>query len=222
MQLRRFDRTSDISNLFSCLQDCPDLNRLLIEAILIVRDSRFNTLTMKSLTLTHFAIFGTLFTSLAAQSSESDVSQAGVRFGIDAESEVELASYELFVQFNTEWSWDLNDRLRLDVDIETAIGNLFGEGENALYGRVAPVAEIYYGESPFTITLSSGPTLYSQNVFNTYDLGGKFHFTSSVGLNWNINKAWCIGYRFQHTSNAHIKEKNPGLEMHTVSIAYPF
>lgn len=177
---------------------------------------------MKTIALSILAIAGGLSSSLATQSENSFFSDAGIRIGIDAENKVDLVSYELFGTIDTGWTWNLSDSIQLDLDIETAIGGLSGEGETAVYGRIAPVAEIHFGDFPVSIVLSSGPSLYSEDTFDNYDIGGNFQFTSSLGLNWEFDDAWTIGYRFQHTSNADIDSPNPGLDMHTVSIAYTF
>lgn len=178
---------------------------------------------MKVFTLTLFAIFGLLSArGLAAQGTESFFAEAGLRAGVDAEKRINLVSYELFGEIDMDWSWNLSDSLRLNLDIETAIGGLYGESEHAVYGRMAPIAKLHLGDSPVTIVLSSGPSFYSKDTFDDYDIGGHFQFTTSVGLNWSFDDAWAASYRFQHTSNANLTEPNPGLDMHTVSIAYTF
>ncbi|WPJ95222.1 acyloxyacyl hydrolase [Coraliomargarita algicola] len=159
---------------------------------------------------------------LAANETNCFFSNAGLRIGVDTESQIDLVSYEAFATINTGWSWDLSDRIRLDLDIESAIGGLSGEDKNAVYFRIAPVAEIHYGDSPISVVLSSGPSLYSEDRYDLHDIGGHFQFTSSIGLNWQFDETWTVGYRFQHTSNADTDSPNPGLDMHTVSIAYKF
>jgi len=177
---------------------------------------------MKALTISLILFFGSHYTHLAAQNADSIFSAAGVRVGVDAENRIDLVSYEIFGITNMGWSWDLSEGIRLDLDIETAVGGLSGEGETAIYARMAPVAEIFFGDCPLSLTLSSGPALYSEDTFDTFDIGGNFQFTSSVGLNWDLNDTYALSYRFQHTSNAHISSPNPGLDMHTISIAYKF
>lgn len=177
---------------------------------------------MKTTSLIVFATLGGLFHLSAADSGDPLFDDAGIRIGVDAENRVDLISYELFGTVDLDWSWNLSDRLTLDLDIETALGGLSGEGETAVYGRIAPVAELRMGDFPVTVVLSSGPSLYSEDTFDDYDIGGNFQFTSSIGLNWEFDDAWAVGYRFQHTSNADIDDPNPGLDMHTVSIAYTF
>ncbi|MBC8189973.1 MAG: hypothetical protein H8E75_06015 [Puniceicoccaceae bacterium] len=135
---------------------------------------------MKVFTLTLFAIFGLLSArGLAAQGTESFFAEAGLRAGVDAERGINLVSYELFGEIDMDWSWNLSDSLRLNLNIETAIGGLYGESEHAVYGRMAPIAKLHLGDSPVTIVLSSGPSFYSKDTYDDYDIGGHFEFTTS-------------------------------------------
>jgi hypothetical protein len=177
---------------------------------------------MKIITVPFLAACGGLLVPLTAQCEDAFFSDAGIRIGMDAESHIDLVSYEAFGSIDMDWFWDLSENLRLDLYFETAVGILDGEGETAIYARVAPVAELHFGDFPVSVVLSSGPALYSEHVFDDYDIGGSLQFTTGVGVNWDFNDAWAFGYRFQHTSNAHIDSPNPGLDMHTASLSYTF
>jgi hypothetical protein len=167
-------------------------------------------------------ILALISTPLLAESGDGFFSNAGLRIGVDTESSVNLSSYELYGTSESLWSWELTENLNADLQLETAIGVLTGEGETAAYVRFAPVLEVSADDFPVSFILSSGPTLYSQATFDQYDLGGNIHFTSSIGLNWNTYENWTLGYRFQHTSNANLRDPNPGLEMHTLSLERSF
>jgi hypothetical protein len=148
--------------------------------------------------------------------------ELGARLGTDAESRVDLLSYEVFGTVALEWSWALSDNLQFNIDFETALGGLSGEGETAVYARIAPIASLHLTDFPVSLVISSGPSLYSDSTFGDYDMGGNFHFTSSVGLNCALTETWAVAYRFQHSSNAHLNKTNPGLDMHTLSVGYKF
>ncbi len=176
---------------------------------------------MKTLHLVIVSTLCGLATLLNAHDGDSLFSEAGLRVGIDSESKVSLSSYEIFGTIETDWSWELSENTRLDLDIETAVGFLTGDGE-AVYGKIAPVAELHFADFPLSLVVSSGPSLYSDDKFDGYDIGGSFQFTSSVGVNWDVCENWTVSYRFQHTSNANLGDPNPGLEMHTLSAGYAF
>jgi hypothetical protein len=165
------------------------------------------------------------FSSLCADSPQRDASfftNTGLRVGVDAENRVNLVSYEVFGTVDMDWSWNVSENVQLHVDVETALGGLSGEGKTGVYARIGPVAEFIFGDFPLTLVVSSGPSLYSEDVYDNLDMGGHFQFTSSIGFNWDFDEAWAIGYRFQHTSNASLGDPNPGLDMHTVSMTYTY
>lgn len=142
--------------------------------------------------------------------------------GIDAESHVDLWSFEVFGKMDQDWSWDLCEDVALDLDIAAALGVLDGEGETAIYGHVGPVAELTFGDFPIILVLSTGPSLYSEDDFDGFDIGSNLQFTSSIGLKLNIDAGWSVEYRFQHTSNAGFGDPNPGLNMHVIGLGYSY
>lgn len=174
----------------------------------------FLPLTLLSLTI--------LNTQVHAEDCFLKPHEAGFRIGFDSESNVSLNSYELYGTIDSPWSWELNDTITADLNFEAALGALTGEGETAGYIRIAPALEISFGDFPVSLVMSSGPSLYSEDTFDQYDMGGNFHFTSSIGLEWKMCENWALNYRLQHTSNADINEPNPGLDMHTIGIVWQY
>lgn len=160
--------------------------------------------------------------NLCASAEDYTFTEAGIRAGVDFESQVNLTSYEVFGTLSSPWSWELSEDLTLDLSFEIAVGALTGEGVTAGYARVAPTLELFFGDFPVSIVLSSGPSLYTEDTFDHFDFGGNFQFTSALGLEWQVNEDWAVGYRIQHSSNAGIKSHNPGLDMHTLSVGYSY
>jgi hypothetical protein len=160
--------------------------------------------------------------SLSANASDFSFTNAAFRIGIDDENGLSLSSYEIYGTVDTPWNWSLTEKLRAEIDIEAGIGALTAEGETAGTLHIGPALELSYGECPVSLTLSTGPTVLSEDTFDDRDLGGHFHFTSGIGLNWQACEKWNVGYRYQHTSNANIDTPNPGLDMHTLSLSYTY
>ncbi len=177
---------------------------------------------MKS-TLALGLIASTLFTSsVIAEESKLLFKEAGFRFGVEGKSHLSLTSYEVFSTIDAPWSWELTDSVTAELNFEAALGALHGHGETAAYARFAPALEISFGDFPVSIIASSGPSVYSEDTYGDYDMGGNFHFTSSFGFEWDCCENWTISYRFQHTSNADLGDPNPGLDLHTFGIAYSY
>ena len=161
--------------------------------------------------------------SLASCGSvHAQLGQIDLRWGFDAEENFELKSNELVLSFETPWSWQLGAGYTARLQLETGIGAVHGEGEHGVYGRIAPTLELSHPDANWSLFLSSGPSLYSEHIYGLLDLGGDFQFMSSAGISWQVAEKWRIGYRFQHTSNAHLYDLNPGLDLHVLSIARRF
>ena len=161
-------------------------------------------------------------TSLTAQEFDSFFKNAGFRYGMDMESEVNLRSYEAFFGIDTPWVGYPSENITLDVDLEASAGVIAGEGVTAAFFRIAPTAEFTFGDFPISLVASSGPSFYSDDTFGDFDIGGSLQFTSSIGFNWHVRENWTVSYLWQHTSNANIEDPNPGFNMHALSVSYQF
>ena len=160
--------------------------------------------------------------TLSATADDFTFTDAGFRAAIDAENNVNLSSYEVFGKLSSPWNWELTDNITADLTFDLAVGALTGEGETAGYIHFGPSLEFAFDDFPVTLVIASGPSLYSEDTFDKFDLGGNVHFTSSIGFNWQACENWSIGYRFQHTSNAGLDSHNPGLDMHALSVGYSY
>ncbi len=85
-----------------------------------------------------------------------------------------------------------------------------------------PVFELGLGDSRLSLTAGWQPTWLSRSTFDGRDLGGRFQFTSHVGLRWRPGRRLSIGYSLSHTSNAGIYEENPGVDMQALEFGYRF
>lgn len=71
---------------------------------------------------------------------------------------------------------------------------------------------------------ASHPTYVSRSDFAGKDLGGSFHFTSSLGLGAYLDqeRKTSLMLRYQHTSNAGLTNNNPGVDMLALRFSYHF
>ena len=77
-------------------------------------------------------------------------------------------------------------------------------------------------ELPLSLDLGLSGSLMSRHTFGRTDFGMDFQFIEHAGLNWDIAAHLRLGYRFQHMSNAHLADHNPGLNLHAVAVSYVF
>lgn len=76
-----------------------------------------------------------------------------------------------------------------------------------------------YVEGSVGIRFLSHPSFASN-----YTMSSSFQFADmlGVGLAFGNKEQYAVGYRFQHLSNASIKEPNPGVDFHIVYFQYNF
>jgi hypothetical protein len=166
--------------------------------------------------------------SLSATTSQTDTQPdspfdtVGLRIGFDDGAKVSLKSYELYETSKPQWSWDLGEKFDAAIGYEAAIGALAGENKVSAYIHFGLNIEFAHEDFPVTLVLTSGPSLYSEDSFGDFDIGGNFQATSSAGLNWSVCEDWAVEYRYQHTSNMGLKSHNPGLDMHAFALSHSF
>ena len=182
---------------------------------------------MKSITSTACTLIAltslSLLTAQNADQSEPFFKQVGLRGGFDEESDVSVWSAEVFGIIDTDWDWDLSQSVRMDLNFETSVGVWETSDETVGLIHFAPELRFFYKDLPVSLSLSSGPTLISEDeLSDDHDMGGFFQFTSSIGLRWAVTDQFELGYSYQHTSNAGIYSENDGLNMHAFSAAYTF
>ncbi|NJN45895.1 MAG: acyloxyacyl hydrolase [Candidatus Competibacteraceae bacterium] len=62
----------------------------------------------------------------------------------------------------------------------------------------------------------------SRTRFDEVDFGSALEFISHVQFAWEVAERLTAGYRFQHMSNAGLNARNPGLNLHFLSLEYSF
>jgi hypothetical protein len=173
--------------------------------------------------LTHLTILVLVSLLLSrAQAQEFQFQSVGARVGFPAENTSQhFRQAEAFLNYNL-WGWNLSTNWRLQSRIDLSTGWLGQHGDNAFIGTLGPSLELSRARFPISLEAGFSPTYISSYQFGNTDLGARAQFTSHIGLNWDVTSRWRLGYRFQHMSNAGIKEPNPGFNLHVVSIGYLF
>jgi len=174
-------------------------------------------------TLSYIAL--TLISSsllVAIETPDSPFDTVGLRGAVETSTPVSLTSFELYQTSAPQWDWDLSEKFNAGLGYEVAVGALSGEDEVAGYIHFGLNLELAHEDVPLAVVFQSGPSLYSEDSFGDFDLGGNMQFTSSIGLNWQMCEGWAVEYRLQHTSNAGLEDENPGLEMHAFALSHSF
>jgi len=175
--------------------------------------------------LIHLAILGCVLpcvTQGQEKEQEFKFHSVGARIGFPAESDSEkFLQTEGFLDYNL-WRWNLSTDWCLQSRVAASAGWLGGRGENAFIGTVGPTLELSRAGIPLAIEGGSSPTYISRYRFGQINLGISAQFTTHIGLFWDVTPHWRVGYRYQHMSNAGIREPNPGFNLHILSVGYVF
>jgi len=172
--------------------------------------------------LTIFGCSVPLISQAQEQEQEFRFHSIGARIGLPAENDSEhFLQTESFLDYNL-WCWNLSSNWRLQSRLAASAGWLGGRGKEAFVGSVGPTLELSRTGIPLVIEAGSSPTYISRYRFGQINLGTTVQFTTHIGLFWDVTSHWRVGYRYQHMSNAGIKEPNPGFNLHVLSVGYLF
>lgn len=106
--------------------------------------------------------------------------------------------------------------------IELAFGSFSSAADDRAFVSFGPVWRLPIERRFLFVELGFSPTLLSDSRFNSRDLGGNFHFTSSieVGATFGKGNAVSVSLRAQHTSNGGLHSSNPGIDMFGIAVAF--
>lgn len=187
-------------------------------ANLVARCASFHLACLTYLTV--IAAAPLLVLDTAAQEFQFHSAGARVGFGAERTGNHFLQS-EAYLDYNL-WRWELNENWHLQSRLGISAGWLGQRGDNAFIGTLGPKLELSRERFPFSLEGGFSPTYISRYHFSSTDLGANVQFTSHIGLNWDFASHWRVGYRFQHMSNAGLREPNPGFNLHVLSVGYLF
>lgn len=96
--------------------------------------------------------------------------------------------------------------------IEFSIGSISTPNGNEAFASIGPVWRIPLSRNYFFADIGISPTLISGSNLGGRDLGGPFHFTSSISIGTKLGQTNSVALRIQHMSNAGLSETNPGMD----------
>ena len=163
------------------------------------------------------------FVSPPLCASETAWRSAGLRGGVnDRRNDENFEQYEGFATWKLPWFGKIDHRWTIGTFIEANAGVLSGGGETAFVGSVGPGLYVSGLKEMVELSLGINPSIISKHKFGDENLGGPIQFTSHIGLNFNFNHQYSIGYRLQHMSNGVLYEHNPGVNMYMIEGGYRF
>ena len=108
--------------------------------------------------------------------------------------------------------------------LEVAVGSVVSSDRSAAVVSVGPVWRFPLAAGRAFVDFGFSPTLLSDSRFDDRELGGNFHFTSSLSIGASFGRfdRYSLALRAQHTSNGGLNEDNPGLDMFGLNFAVDF
>ncbi|SPD75550.1 putative Lipid A 3-O-deacylase-related protein [uncultured Desulfobacterium sp.] len=147
----------------------------------------------------------------------------GVKLGLNAMKHDEIFRlYEVYMVSGLPWTkhwhsgWIGYTGLSFNAGIQRAAD------DSGLVASMGPVFSLTKRDSRIFLIFSFRFALMDDYQFGHEDLGGRFAFIEECGFRYYLGWNMYAGYQYRHMSNAHIYDKNPGVDMHTLELIYNF
>lgn len=121
----------------------------------------------------------------------------------------------LALRFRLPWQGSYS-RWDITTHLDVGAGAIESDGRHVGLFSIGP--SVSFGRGEWRIELGTAPSVFTRNRLSGRNFGGWFQFTSHVGLYWQIDRRWRIGYRLQHTSNGRLYSENDGLDLQTLDV----
>jgi hypothetical protein len=169
------------------------------------------------------AVVGLTAAAATAATNALELVSAELRYGVgDAYSGEGFHSAVAATDFSLPWEWRIGSSWQIIPRLDLAAGWMGKSGTDATTISLGPMFAIGPRNYPLTFDVGVSPTLVSESVFGSKNIGGRFQFTDTIGLTLTLSPKASVGYHFVHLSNAGIYERNPGINFHTVAVGYHF
>jgi len=131
--------------------------------------------------------------------------------------------YDLFATASLPWStywdcgWGFSSRLMGTAGVFT------GAGKTAFVGAIVPLLAFGPKDSILALDAGMGAAGITRHKFGDQDLGGPFEVVLTFGLRVPVYRAFGIGYRMTHMSDAGIYGGHTrGADLHMLELTYNF
>ncbi|CAJ92425.1 acyloxyacyl hydrolase [Cupriavidus necator H16] len=181
--------------------------------------------------LAHLAAAVPFAACLCALPAAADAATFSMQGGYGRDNRHGVEKYEVAARWDDIVQWQLSSRLALSLDGEVNLANwraLSSRPSSQLteFG-VSPIFRLSYaGEyaTPFVEASVGLRVLSHTEIADGHRMGSAFQFSDMVGVGIAFGKAQrlAIGYRFQHLSNAGIRQPNPGTNFSMGYVRYRF
>ncbi len=122
---------------------------------------------------------------------------------------------------------DESTKFWIPSSLDIAAGWLERDGDTASFISIGPSYRMHLNNSDWGrlfADFGAHPTYVSDTNFGGKSLGGKFFFTSYLGVGAYLDRQrrTSLSLRYQHTSNGGLSHANPGVDMLGLTLSYHF
>ena len=148
------------------------------------------------------------------------LAEVGLRTGIPATSySDDITQVDLYMTVELPWKTHSDSRFRVRSRADFTVGAINGSDRLSVLGSFGLSVAISSAQDRIAFIAGTGPAGLSRYRFRTETFGGPLQFISHIGTQIKITHKLSATYRFQHMSNANIYDRNPGLNLHAISIS---
>ncbi len=170
-------------------------------------------------------VFLLILLPLCANAAEEGLKmEIGARGGADVSKrnlDEDYKSAEIYLLKQLPWGMAFGEQNTLTSRFDFGATYLeAGDDEGAMLAAGVNLALGLWADR-VELEIGFRPTWMFDHEYGDDDFGGGMQFTSHAGLAVNWHQA-VLSYRIQHTSNAGIYKRNPGLNLHMVGLGYRF
>jgi Lipid A 3-O-deacylase (PagL) len=152
----------------------------------------------------------------------------GIRGGVDgpnvfgADEQEHFQQYDIFATATLPWDWRFASGWGFSPRLMGTAGVLIGAGEAAFVTTIVPLLAFGPKNSILALDAGVGAALMTRHKFGEQNFGGAFQVVLTFGLRVPVYRAFGIGYRMAHMSDAKIYGEGRGVDVHMLELTYTF
>jgi hypothetical protein len=169
-----------------------------------------------------------LVISTPSHADEFRLLNVGIRGGADGvnvfggEEDEHFQQYDIFATAALPWSWYFESGWGFTPRLMGTAGVLIGAGEAAFVGSIVPLLAFGPRDSILSLDAGIGAALMTRHTFGEQNFGGAFQVVLTFGVRFPVYRAFGIGYRMAHMSDAKIYGEGRGVDVHMLELTYTF
>jgi hypothetical protein len=149
-------------------------------------------------------------------------SELALWVGQSFRSDTDFDRVELVASWSLPWRWERPSGWVIESRALASVGALRARGDTSALVSLGVGANFDSPSGRWRFEAGLRPTLLEDDDYGGYQVGGRVHFTSHVGVTLQLTNNFGIGYRLSHLSNAELDRPNPGVDTQQLALVLRF